>query len=121
VALTDDLPLLENLEPEHCFLKWDITLHSNCDKDAIDEVFMFVQDEMTLTLTAVFDGDNSAPLAPALPETAKNDAPSRPTTTDLNDALPQPGMKRDELSKLESVFLIAQRREIKRSRNADRG
>jgi two-component system, chemotaxis family, sensor kinase CheA len=51
VALTDDLPPLDELEPEYCFLKWDVTLHSDCDKAAIDDVFMFVQDEMKLTLT----------------------------------------------------------------------
>jgi two-component system chemotaxis sensor kinase CheA len=47
-ALTDDVPLLEHLEPEYCFLKWDVALHSDCDKAAIDDVFMFVQDEMKL-------------------------------------------------------------------------
>ena len=29
---------------------WEVTLHSDCDKAAIDDVFMFVQDEMELTL-----------------------------------------------------------------------
>ncbi len=51
VPLADDVPLLEGLEPEYCYLKWDVTLHSDCDKAAIDDVFMFVQDEMTLAIT----------------------------------------------------------------------
>ncbi|MGH6776411.1 MAG: chemotaxis protein CheA [Bradyrhizobium sp.] len=51
VPLADDVPLLEELEPEYCYLKWDVTLHSDCDKAAIDDVFMFVQDEMTLAIT----------------------------------------------------------------------
>jgi two-component system, chemotaxis family, sensor kinase CheA len=50
LPLTDDVPLLDELEPENCFLKWDVTLHSDCAKAAIDDVFMFVQDEMKLTL-----------------------------------------------------------------------
>src|SRR5262249_28487755 len=45
------IPMLEELEPEYCYLKWDVTLHSDCDKAAIDDVFMFVQDELKLTLT----------------------------------------------------------------------
>ncbi|ABD90198.1 chemotaxis protein CheA [Rhodopseudomonas palustris] len=48
-ALTEDVPLLDELEPELCFLKWDVTLNSDCDRAAIDDVFMFVQDEMVLS------------------------------------------------------------------------
>jgi two-component system, chemotaxis family, sensor kinase CheA len=101
VALTDDLPLLENLEPEHCFLKWDITLHSNCEEGALHEVFMFVQDEMTLKLTPILEEDNSASLVPGIPETTKNDPPPRPATNNLNDALPQPGTKGGEPKRAE--------------------
>jgi two-component system, chemotaxis family, sensor kinase CheA len=48
MALTEDIPSLEDLEPESCFLKWDVTLNSDCDRAAIDDVFMFAQDEMQL-------------------------------------------------------------------------
>jgi two-component system chemotaxis sensor kinase CheA len=51
MALTDDIPSIEDLEPESCFLKWDVTLNSDCDRAAIDDVFMFVQDEMKLVCT----------------------------------------------------------------------
>ena len=42
------MPLLDELEPRICFLEWDITLHGDCDRAAIDDVFMFVLDEMEL-------------------------------------------------------------------------
>ncbi len=67
VALTDDVPTLEELEPEYCFLKWDVTLHSPCDRVAIDDVFMFVMDEMKLTATPIF-GVETSTLVPSLPE-----------------------------------------------------
>jgi two-component system chemotaxis sensor kinase CheA len=51
IPVIDGIPLLDELEPDHCYLKWDVTLHSDCDKAAIDDVFMFVQDEMKLTLS----------------------------------------------------------------------
>ena len=51
VALTEDVPFLDELDPERCFLKWDVTLHSDCSRDAIDDVFIFVQDEMKLVCT----------------------------------------------------------------------
>jgi two-component system chemotaxis sensor kinase CheA len=65
VPITDDVPLLDELEPECCYLKWDVTLHADCDKAAIDDVFMFVQDEMKLTLSPLTQVASPA-LAPAL-------------------------------------------------------
>ncbi|MGY3620428.1 chemotaxis protein CheA [Bradyrhizobium sp. USDA 10063] len=61
VPLTDGVPLLDDLEPEDCYLKWDVTLHSGCDKAAIDDVFMFVQDEMKLTLVPLAQVERAAP------------------------------------------------------------
>lgn len=99
IALTDDLPSLEDLEPEHCFLKWDIRLHSDCSKDAIDEVFMFVQDEMTLTLAPIFNIDDSVPLVPTLSDTAQYSERPQSTTAELNAALPQASTKREEIKR----------------------
>ncbi|MCA6111648.1 chemotaxis protein CheA [Bradyrhizobium cenepequi] len=92
VPLTDGVPLLDELEPEDCYLKWDVTLHGACDKAAIDDVFMFVQDEMKLTLAQVeraapvlampiADVELAAPPAPAptaasVPAAAEPAAPS---------------------------------------------
>jgi len=49
VPITEGVPYLDELEPEDCYLKWDVTLHADCDRAAIDDVFMFVQDEMKMT------------------------------------------------------------------------
>ncbi|SDT55059.1 chemotaxis protein CheA [Bradyrhizobium canariense] len=65
VALVDDVPLLEDLDPEYCFLKWDVTLHSACDKSVIEDVFMFVQDEMELRIES-FDHDAGAAQSPEI-------------------------------------------------------
>src|SRR5262249_51363571 len=61
VPVTDGVPYLDELEPEDCYLKWDVTLHAACDKDAIDDVFMFVQDEMKLTLSPLEQVQAPAP------------------------------------------------------------
>jgi two-component system chemotaxis sensor kinase CheA len=96
VALTDDLPLLEDLDPEYCFLKWDITLESACGRDAIDEVFMFVQDEMKLALEPVLKGDG-ATLVPELPGTIEAAAATPPQAApESRDAPAQAEKKRDE-------------------------
>lgn len=61
VPITDGVPFLDEMEPEDCYLKWDVKLHATCDKDAIDDVFMFVQDEMKLTLSPLEHVEAPAP------------------------------------------------------------
>ncbi|HTO66205.1 MAG TPA: chemotaxis protein CheA [Bradyrhizobium sp.] len=67
VPLTDGVPPLDELEPDYCYLKWDVTLHSDCDKAAIDDVFMFVQDEMKLTLAPLAHVERAVPTLPLAP------------------------------------------------------
>ncbi|MBB4372516.1 two-component system chemotaxis sensor kinase CheA [Bradyrhizobium sp. cir1] len=62
VPVTDGIPFLDEMEPEDCYLKWDVKLHAACDKDAIDDVFMFVQDEMKLTLLPLAHVEAPAPM-----------------------------------------------------------
>ncbi|MEY9182591.1 chemotaxis protein CheA [Bradyrhizobium sp. USDA 313] len=61
VPVTDGVPFLDEMEPEDCYLKWDVKLHAACDKDAIDDVFMFVQDELELTLSPLEHVEAPAP------------------------------------------------------------
>ena len=62
VPITDGIPFLDEMEPEDCYLKWDVKLHAACDKDAIDDVFMFVSDEMKLTLSPLEHVEAPAPM-----------------------------------------------------------
>ncbi|RXH16910.1 chemotaxis protein CheA [Bradyrhizobium guangzhouense] len=61
VPVTDGIPFLDEMEPEDCYLKWDVKLHAACDKAAIDDVFMFVSDEMKLTLAPLEHIEAPAP------------------------------------------------------------
>jgi len=61
VPVTDGVPFLDEMDPEDCYLKWDVKLHAACDRDAIDDVFMFVQDEMKLTLSPLEQAEAPAP------------------------------------------------------------
>lgn len=62
VPVTDGIPFLDEMEPEDCYLKWEVKLHAACDKDAIDDVFMFVSDEMKLTLSPLEHVEAPAPM-----------------------------------------------------------
>ncbi|WP_316205482.1 chemotaxis protein CheA [Bradyrhizobium sp. SZCCHNS3004] len=57
VPLTDAIPLLDALEADDCYLKWDVTLQCDCERSAIDDVFMFVCDEMKLVVTPLSPAD----------------------------------------------------------------
>ncbi|MGY3605170.1 MULTISPECIES: chemotaxis protein CheA [unclassified Bradyrhizobium] len=106
VPVTDGVPLLDELEPEDCYLKWDVTLHSGCDKDAIDDVFMFVQDEMKLTLVPLAQVERAAPtfaMAEAEPVAPPVPAPA-PTASSVPAAAEPatpPERKRDEPKRAE--------------------
>lgn len=53
VALTDAVPPLEEIEPDACYVTWDVTLSTDRPKAAIEEVFLFVIDDMELTIEPV--------------------------------------------------------------------
>jgi two-component system, chemotaxis family, sensor kinase CheA len=97
VPVTDGIPLLEALDPEDCYLKWDVTLHSECEKAAIDDVFMFVVDEMKLTLSPLAAlGELPPPeLQIALVEALSAQNRSVPPAAPKEDAAPVV-QKRDE-------------------------
>lgn len=50
VALTDQVPPLEALDPFDCHIGWDVHLVTSKPKAAIEDVFLFVLDEMELSI-----------------------------------------------------------------------
>ncbi len=101
VALTEEVPFLDEMDPERCFLKWDVTLHSDCDRATIDDVFIFVQDEMKLVCTPILAAALTPPLAPIgepVADPQPPDAAISPdvTTSDASTAAPQVEKKREE-------------------------
>jgi len=50
VAVTDAVPDFDALVPTECHLAWDVTLVTKHGRDAIEDVFIFVIDDMTLDI-----------------------------------------------------------------------
>ncbi|POR47407.1 two-component system chemotaxis sensor kinase CheA [Bosea psychrotolerans] len=67
------VPELGALDPEACLISWAVTLESACNRDEIEDVFMFVRDEMKLVVTPL---DARAPKFAAL-DMSMPDAVSR--------------------------------------------
>jgi two-component system chemotaxis sensor kinase CheA len=49
-ASTDKVPALEALNPTECHLRWTVVLTTDQSRDAIEDVFIFVMDEMVLEI-----------------------------------------------------------------------
>jgi len=65
VAVTDAVPDFDVLVPTECHLAWDVTLVTKHGRDAIEDVFIFVIDDMTLDIQDL----NAAAQAEAAAET----------------------------------------------------
>ena len=55
VASTDAVPDLSRLDPEVCYLTWDVTLITAEPRAMIEDVFIFVVDEMDLVIECLDD------------------------------------------------------------------
>ena len=72
-GFTDELPDLDALDPEQCYLHWQIDLATTGNESAIREVFAFVEDDCDLDIHAL-DADE-APLGIASPIAAPQPPP----------------------------------------------
>jgi two-component system chemotaxis sensor kinase CheA len=83
VALVDAVPQLVELVPTECHIGWDVVLTTDKPKSAIEDVFIFVIDDMTLEIEPL-----SAPVeAPRLGEILINRGDAAPEA--IRDALAQ--------------------------------
>ncbi len=53
VAINEDLPRLSALNPELCYIGWDILLTTDKGREAIEDVFIFVDEDSVLKIEAV--------------------------------------------------------------------
>lgn len=74
-AVTDDVPLLDDLDPEVPYLGWDIKLECETDPSpAIDDVFLFLRDGMELSIEEIKAEAGSAGAEIVLDEPMVDDA-----------------------------------------------
>ena len=59
VAHNAQIPPLDQLESEDCYVSWDAILTSDCGEDAIHDVFIFVEDECEINIAVIDTGSES--------------------------------------------------------------
>ncbi len=103
------VPPLEELDAERCYLKWRVRLTTTQPLSAIDNVFMFVLDEMELSVRAVEPEPETAlqpvPVSAPSPSPAKC-APAQPAGSSIR----VPAERIDNLMDRVGELVIAQSR-----------
>jgi two-component system, chemotaxis family, sensor kinase CheA len=84
VMESGDVPALEEIEPEHCYLWWRIQLQTACDEDTIRDVFIFVEDDSKIGIRRLA----GPPTAVAAPSPAAP-PPATPAAGGTAQAAPQ--------------------------------
>jgi two-component system, chemotaxis family, sensor kinase CheA len=109
-AITDNIPPLDRLVPHECHLGWDVTLTTDQPRSAIEDVFMFVRDDMTLQIDALAQPDPAATLEAALPEAELVVASGDAKALRPDASVRVPALRLDELMDRVGELVIAQSR-----------
>ena len=99
VAITDAVPAFDDLVATDCHLAWDVTVVTKHGRDAIEDVFIFVIDDMTLDIQEV--GAAPAEVVAQAVETA--------ATVTANDEAPAAGESRNAKAAGDTVRVPAER------------
>ena len=116
VANGEDVPPLDELDPLGCHIGWEVTLRAAVPQDAIEDVFLFLRDDMELSIEPL-GGDTDADQASSEPavDAAKSDATSTPRASatpaaNAGASLRVAAERLDELMDCVGELVIAQAR-----------
>ena len=120
VARTDEVPPLPDLVATQCHIGWDVTLTGDISREDIEDVFIFVMDDMTLELEPLGDetpddateADSSAAATSPVADTPQTGAPSAAAApaAKAGESVRVPAERLDELMDRVGELVIAQSR-----------
>ena len=120
VATFGKVPALDDLNPAHCLVGWDCTLIGDISREAIEDVFLFVMDDMEITITplAVEEAEaevaatpDHAPVAADAPVAANDTTPRGASASrSQGEHVRVPAERLDELMDRVGELVIAQSR-----------
>ena len=123
--LTDQIPAWADLDPRECHLGWDVTLKGAIDRHDIEDVFIFVMDDMDLSIEPLADAPGKTGSTSATPSREAAAAPTQEKAAAGNaaaadgkaqggktagDTLRVPAEQLDELMDRVGQLVIAQSR-----------
>ncbi len=115
-ANTSAIPPLGELSPTELYVSWDVTLTSDQGRSAIDDVFIFVMDDMELDVQEIAAPTAVASSAPA-PVVAADPIPSLPVAAVAPSAPVVPEFKPVEAVPVKREAAAADQRQAKAAEN----
>jgi two-component system chemotaxis sensor kinase CheA len=116
-ARTGDVPPLAAIDPAACYLGWDVRLVTEQPRAAIEDVFIFVMDDMELSIEPLAAPQDARPQAPAAAAVPAGPAASSPQAQGQQPVAFQPANtvrvpteRLDELMDRVGELVIAQSR-----------
>jgi two-component system chemotaxis sensor kinase CheA len=126
IPLVDAVPTLEEIDPEFCYLHWELMIRTDQPRSAIEDIFLFVIDDMELEIELLADTVGvplitevsvsarpvpvEVPAEPAAPDPQPNAAVDRRAPNRVNDTVRVPAERLDELMDRVGELVIAQSR-----------
>ena len=118
---TEAVPSIEDLTPTDCHLAWTVVLKTDAPRSAVEDVFIFVMDDMTLEIEAIEGTGQAAAVTEPAASTAVADAPQAverddriPAATEVvrkaDQTIRVPAERLDELMDRVGELVIAQSR-----------
>ncbi|GAB4487898.1 MAG: hypothetical protein OHK006_17650 [Thermodesulfovibrionales bacterium] len=62
IAKTGRIPRLEEIDPEKCYIAWDIVLTTDRGMNTVRDVFIFIEDDSDLRIDVIDDGSSGMPV-----------------------------------------------------------
>ncbi|WP_321472962.1 chemotaxis protein CheA [uncultured Paludibaculum sp.] len=115
-AHLDQVPELDAIQPDRCYLWWTILLTSACDENAIRDVFIFVEDQSLLEIkctsgeTRPDDTRMAVPAAESSAGASQGEAPPPPKVTAREATVRVPSSRLDRLVNLVGELVMNQSR-----------
>ena len=113
VASGEAVPTLDELDPLGCYLGWDVTLRAAVAQDAIEDVFLFLREDMELSIEPLGADADAAPSDAAQAAATPDASPARASTAPTANAgasLRVAAERLDELMDCVGELVIAQAR-----------
>ena len=85
-AQFDRLTDFTTMNPEHCYLAWEITIQTPVERHEIDEVFEWVEDDADVSIEAIASGETAA--APVAEQVQEAPAAQPPAETPVAASVP---------------------------------
>jgi two-component system chemotaxis sensor kinase CheA len=106
LANTSAIPSLSALVPTELYLSWDVTVTTEQPRSAIDDVFIFVMDDMQLDVQEIDGGTVAAAPKEVAPLAPQAITPSAPVASAVAEAAP---VKRDTPAPVQAAPVADQR------------